>query len=75
MPLDDTGLRASPVGAILVLSAVNYVGVRLGGRVQAAFTVVKVLGRRADHRPRLGAQRRRDAAAGGRQCRAPYRAR
>ena len=31
------------IGAILVLSAVNYVGVRFGGRVQTAFTVVKVL--------------------------------
>ena len=43
VPLDDTGLRAVAIGAILVLSAVNYVGVRFGGGVQTAFTVVKVL--------------------------------
>lgn len=43
VPLDDTGLRAVAIGAIMVLSAVNYVGVRFGGGVQTAFTVVKVL--------------------------------
>src|SRR5918993_5129416 len=43
VPLSDTGLRIVAVGAILVLSAVNYVGVKFGGRVQTAFTVVKVL--------------------------------
>ena len=43
VPLSDTGLRTVAIGAILVLSAVNYVGVRFGGRVQTAFTVVKVL--------------------------------
>jgi basic amino acid/polyamine antiporter, APA family len=43
VPLTDTGLRAVAIGAILVLSAVNYIGVRFGGRVQTAFTVVKVL--------------------------------
>ena len=43
VPLDDTGLRAVAIGAILVLSAVNYLGVRFGGGVQTAFTVVKVL--------------------------------
>jgi APA family basic amino acid/polyamine antiporter len=43
VPLSDTGLRIVAIGAILVLSAVNYVGVRFGGRVQTAFTVVKVL--------------------------------
>jgi APA family basic amino acid/polyamine antiporter len=43
VPLSDTGLRVVAIGAILVLSAVNYVGVRFGGRVQTAFTVVKVL--------------------------------
>ena len=42
VPLDDTGLRAVAIGAILVLSAINYVGVRLGGRVQTVFTAVKV---------------------------------
>lgn len=43
VPLSDTGLRIVAIGAIFALSAVNYVGVRLGGRVQTAFTVVKVL--------------------------------
>jgi APA family basic amino acid/polyamine antiporter len=43
VPLSDTGLRIVAIGAIAVLSAVNYVGVRFGGRVQTAFTVVKVL--------------------------------
>jgi basic amino acid/polyamine antiporter, APA family len=43
VPLDDTGLRIVAIGAILVLSAVNYAGVRFGGGVQTAFTVVKVL--------------------------------
>ena len=43
VPLSDTSLRGVAIGAILVLSAVNYVGVKFGGRVQTAFTVVKVL--------------------------------
>jgi APA family basic amino acid/polyamine antiporter len=43
MPLDDTGTRVVAIGAILVLSAVNYVGVRFGGQVQTAITLVKVL--------------------------------
>lgn len=42
VPLDDTGLKAVAVSAILVLSAINYVGVRFGGGVQTAFTAVKV---------------------------------
>lgn len=40
--LDDTATRVVAVGAILVLSAINYLGVALGGRVQSAFTLVKV---------------------------------
>src|SRR5687767_2799847 len=43
VPLSDTGLRFVAIGAIVVLSAVNYVGVRFGGRVQTGFTAVKVL--------------------------------
>ena len=43
VPLDDTGLRVVAVGAILVLSAVNYVGVKFGSGLQTAFTLVKVL--------------------------------
>ena len=42
VPLDDTGLKAVAVSAILVLSAINYAGVRLGSGVQSAFTAVKV---------------------------------
>jgi APA family basic amino acid/polyamine antiporter len=40
--LDATGLRVVAVGVILLLSAVNYLGVRYGGRVQNVFTVAKV---------------------------------
>jgi APA family basic amino acid/polyamine antiporter len=43
VPMGDTALRGVAVGAILVLSLVNYIGVRFGSRVQTAFTVVKVL--------------------------------
>jgi len=43
VPMGDSALRAVAVGAILVLSAVNYLGVRFGTRVQTTFTVVKVL--------------------------------
>ena len=53
VPLSDTGLRVVAVGAILVLSAINYVGVRFGGRVQTAFTIVKVLAIAGDRRARL----------------------
>ncbi len=41
-PMDDTGTRLVAIGAILALSAINYLGVRLGGGVQSAFTLVKV---------------------------------
>jgi basic amino acid/polyamine antiporter, APA family len=43
VPLDNTGLRVVAVGAILVLSAINYVGVKFGSGLQTAFTLVKVL--------------------------------
>ena len=42
VPLDDTATRLVAIAVILVLSAVNYVGVRHGTAVQTAFTVVKV---------------------------------
>jgi APA family basic amino acid/polyamine antiporter len=42
VPLSDTELRLVAVAAIVVLSAINYLGVRFGGRVQSAFTAVKV---------------------------------
>ena len=43
VPMGDAALRGVAVGAIVVLSAVNYLGVRFGSGVQTAFTVVKVL--------------------------------
>jgi APA family basic amino acid/polyamine antiporter len=43
VPLDDTGLRVVAIGSIVLLSAINYLGVKFGGRVQTAFTAVKVL--------------------------------
>ncbi len=43
VPLDQTGSRLVAVAAILVLSAINYVGVKSGGHVQTIFTAVKVL--------------------------------
>jgi basic amino acid/polyamine antiporter, APA family len=43
VPLGDTGVRVVAIGAILVLSAVNYVGVRYGTAVQTTFTIIKVV--------------------------------
>src|SRR5262245_5957717 len=40
--LDDIGTKFVAMGAILALSGVNYLGVALGGRVQSAFTFVKI---------------------------------
>src|SRR5688500_714513 len=42
VPLGDTGVRVVAVAVILVLSAINYVGVRHGAALQTTFTVVKV---------------------------------
>jgi len=42
VPLGDTGMRVVAIGAILLLSAVNYVGVRYGTVVQTTFTIIKV---------------------------------
>ncbi len=39
----DIGVRLIAVGVILALSALNYVGVRAGSRVQTALTVAKIL--------------------------------
>src|SRR5437016_783264 len=38
----DAGLRALAVGAIVVLTAVNYLGVRQGSLVQTTLTILKV---------------------------------
>jgi len=43
VPLDANGVRLAAVGAILVLSAVNYFGVRWGSGLQTLFTAVKLL--------------------------------
>jgi len=42
LPVTDLGLRVIAVALIAALSALNYVGVRAGSRVQTAFTVAKV---------------------------------
>jgi len=43
-PLDDRGVRVVAVAAILLLSGVNYVGVRQGSGLQALVTGAKILG-------------------------------
>ena len=42
LSLGDTATRLVAVGAILVLSGINYVGTRTGSRLQALITGVKV---------------------------------
>ena len=42
VPLGDTGVRAVAVAVIVLLSAVNYLGVRHGTALQTTFTAVKV---------------------------------
>ena len=42
VPLSDMGLRAVAAGAIVVLSAVNYVGVKQGSGLQTGLTIAKV---------------------------------
>ncbi len=43
VPLDDTGIRLVAIGGILVLSGVNYVGVKHGSTLQALLTLGKVI--------------------------------
>lgn len=43
VPLNDVTTRMVAIAAILLLSAVNYLGVKFGSRVQSAFTLVKLL--------------------------------
>jgi basic amino acid/polyamine antiporter, APA family len=43
VPVGDTGIRAIAVIVILGLSALNYVGVRAGSRVQTVLTCAKIL--------------------------------
>jgi len=42
VPVGDTGLKLIAITAVVVLSAVNYVGVRQGSLVQTTLTIVKV---------------------------------
>jgi APA family basic amino acid/polyamine antiporter len=41
-PLADIGVKLVAVGAIILVAAVNYVGVQFGGFVQNLFTVLKI---------------------------------
>ena len=41
-PLGDRGIRLVAVGGIVVLSAINYLGVRPGSSVQTALTMTKI---------------------------------
>ncbi|MEQ1910885.1 MAG: amino acid permease, partial [Vicinamibacterales bacterium] len=43
VPMGDVGLRATAVGLVVVLSAVNCLGLRAGSLVQTTFTIAKVL--------------------------------
>src|SRR5258707_9412784 len=42
IPMGDLGIRLTAVGGILVLSAINYVGVRPGSAVQTGLTIAKL---------------------------------
>jgi APA family basic amino acid/polyamine antiporter len=42
VPLGDTGIRLVAVAGIVVLSAINYFGVRPGSAVQTALTITKI---------------------------------
>ena len=43
IPVGDLGIRVIAVATILVISALNYVGVRAGSRVQTALTLAKLV--------------------------------
>src|SRR5256712_8438817 len=42
VPMGDLGIRLTAIGGILVLSAINYVGVRPGSAVQTGLTITKI---------------------------------
>jgi APA family basic amino acid/polyamine antiporter len=63
VPLNDLGIRLVAVGAIAVLSAINYVGVRPGSSVQTGLTIAKI-GARVDRDPSI-----RPVIAGWTRCR------
>src|SRR5436309_3388905 len=41
-PLSEAAIRTVAIAAILLLSAINYVGVKLGGALQVALTAMKL---------------------------------
>jgi APA family basic amino acid/polyamine antiporter len=41
-PLNDAGITLVAIGCIVLLSAINYAGVRAGSTVQTAFTIAKM---------------------------------
>src|SRR5579871_4546121 len=41
-PLNDTGIRVVAISVILLLSSINYFGVRAGSTVQTTFTIAKL---------------------------------
>jgi len=43
VPLGETGVKAVAIAVILLLSGINYLGVRQGSNLQAVFTVGKVV--------------------------------
>ena len=43
VPLSDTGQRAAAIAAVLLLSIVNYVGVKAASLLQTAFTAAKLM--------------------------------
>lgn len=42
LPAGDAAIRPLAIGVILIVSAINLIGVQHGGRLQAGFTIVKV---------------------------------
>jgi APA family basic amino acid/polyamine antiporter len=42
VPMGDLGIRLTAVGGIVVLSAINYIGVRPGTAVQTGLTITKI---------------------------------
>jgi basic amino acid/polyamine antiporter, APA family len=43
VPLGDNGIRVVAIGAILMLSGINYLGVKQGSALQTIFTIGKVI--------------------------------
>jgi len=43
LPMGTVALRGVAIGAVLLLSAINYVGVRQGSTLQTSFTLVKLI--------------------------------